>query len=335
MSSITPRERVWQAIHHQTTDIIPYHIIPTIPAQKKLEAHFGSADLDAILNNHIVKYRLRLPDVEVAPGYWRDGFDLVWNRSVDPDIGVVEDYPLKERSLAGAHFPNPHDPRIYAGLQKYINANPTRFRMASVGFALFERAWSLRTMQELLVDMIEAPDFIEELLDAITAYDLEIVNEAVKYDIDAILFGDDWGQQTGLIFGARLWRRFIKPRVAKLYAAVKQAGKAVFIHTCGKVQELFPELIELGVDVFNPFQPEVMDVFEVKRQYGQDLTFYGGVSIQHTLPFGTPQQVRSEVRRLLDKIGAGGGYICAPSHAMPGDIPLENMLAFIEMVQNQ
>ncbi|MEI7989146.1 MAG: uroporphyrinogen decarboxylase family protein [Chloroflexota bacterium] len=335
MTTLTPRERVWQSIRHQQTDIVPYHIICTIPAVEKLVAYYGSNDLDTILNNHIVKYRLRLSDVEITPGRWRDGFDLIWNRSIDRDIGVVENYPLKERSLKDAHFPDPLDPHIYQGLQKFIDANPTRFRMASVGFALFERAWSLRTMEELLVDMIEAPDFVNELFDAITEYDLAMVNEAVKYDIDAILFGDDWGQQTGLIFGARLWRKFIKPRIARLYSAVKQSGKAVFIHTCGKVQELFPELIDLGLDVFNPFQPEVMDVYEMKRLYGKSLSFYGGVSIQQTLPFGTPQQVRDEVRRLMDEIGKDGGYICAPSHAMPDDIPLENMLAFIETVQSQ
>ena len=112
------------------------------------------------------------------------------------------------------------------------------------------------------------------------------------------MFGDDWGQQTGLLFGRRLWQRFIKPRITQLYGAVKRAGKAVLIHSCGQVQELFPELIEAGLDVFNPFQPEVMDPYEMKRQFGSRLAFLGGVSVQKLLPFGTPQQIRDEVRRL-------------------------------------
>ena len=150
-----------------------------------------------------------------------------------------------------------------------------------------------------------------------------------------MLFVDDWGQQTGLLFGARLWRRFIKPRVARLYGRVKAACKAVMIHCCGRVQELFPYLIEVGLDVFNPFQPEVMDPVEIKRQFGDRLTFFGGMSIQRVLPFGTPADVRREAQRLIREVGQGGGFIIAPSHDMPGDIPLENMLAFVETLQAQ
>jgi uroporphyrinogen decarboxylase len=107
------------------------------------------------------------------------------------------------------------------------------------------------------------------------------------------------------------------------------------IHSCGKVQELFPDLIEIGLDVFNPFQPEVMDLVEMKRLYGDCLSFYGGMSIQKVLPFGSPEDVREEARRLLAEIGAGGGFILSPSHDMPGDIPLPNILALLETVRSQ
>jgi uroporphyrinogen decarboxylase len=188
-------------------------------------------------------------------------------------------------------------------------------------------------MQDLLVDMLQAPAFVEELLDAITQFNLGIIDKVVQYDIDAVMFGDDWGQQTGLLFSPRLWRRFIKPRLALMYGAVKRAGKAVFIHSCGKVQELFPELIELGLDVFNPFQPEVMNPYEIKEQFGRDLSFYGGMSIQRLLPYGTPQEIHDEARRLVDKVGRGGGFIIAPSHDLPGDIPIQNLVAFIDAVR--
>ena len=105
------------------------------------------------------------------------------------------------------------------------------------------------------------------------------------------------------------------------------------IHSCGKVQQLFPDLVEIGLDVFNPFQPDVMDVYEIKRQYGDRLAFYGGMSVQGLLPHGTPQEVRNEARRLMDQVGRGGGFIIGPSHHMPADIPVENMVAFIEAVR--
>ena len=133
-----------------------------------------------------------------------------------------------------------------------LAAHADRFRYVSIAFSLFERAWTLRGMEQLLMDMLEAPEFVDELLDAITAFDLGILEEVLSLDIDGVMFGDDWGQQSGLIFGRRLWQRFIKPRIAQLYGAVKRAGKAVLIHCCGQVQELFPELIEAGLDVFNP-----------------------------------------------------------------------------------
>lgn len=335
MSSTTPRDRVWQAIRHQEPERVPWQIGYTVPMQRKLEAYFGTTNLDDVLGNHLARYRARAPNSvqEIRPGYFRDEFGVVWNRTVDRDIGVVEQYQLPTRSLAGYRFPDPCDPQRYAGLPAFIAAHRDRFRYISCGFSLFERAWSLRGMTELMIDMLEAPEFVDELLDALAEFNLAIVREMVQYDIDGILFGDDWGQQLGLLFGAPLWRRFIRPRVARMYAAVRQAGKAVMIHCCGKVQELFPDLIELGLDVFNPFQPEVMAPLEMKRQFGDRLTFFGGMSIQRVLPFGTPAEVRAEARRLTAAVGRGGGFIIAPSHDMPGDIPAENVAAFVEAVR--
>lgn len=334
MIQTTPRQRVWQAIRHRQPDRVPWQFGYTVPARQKLERHFGTADLDAVLGNHLAKYRARASEamVEVRPGFWRDEFGVVWNRTIDPDIGTVVEYPLKDRSLSGFAFPDPHDPRRYAALPSFLAAHAERFRYVSVSFSLFERAWALRGMEQLLIDMLEAPEFVDELLDALVALDLGILEEVLSQDIDGVSFGDDWGQQRGLIFGRRLWQRFIKPRITQLYEVVKRAGKAVLIHSCGQVQSLFPELIEAGLDVFNPFQPEVMDPYEIKRQFGSRLAFFGGVSVQKLLPFGTPQQIRDEVRRLMDRVGAGGGFIIAPSHDMPGDIPLENLVAFVEAV---
>lgn len=334
MAEVTPRERVWSAIRHRAPDRVPYHFTYTLPARRKLEAYFGTTDLDAILGNHLAIYSVRREAglQEVRPGFWRDEFGVVWNRTIDQDIGVVDDYLLKSRSLEPISFPDPHHHRRYDRLPSFIAANQDRFRVVSVGYSLFERAWSLRGMAELLVDMLEAPAWVDELLDAITAFQLSTIEHIVQYDIDAVLLGDDWGHQRGLLMGPKLWRRFIKPRVARMYGAVKAAGKAVFIHSCGKVQELLPELVELGVDVFNPFQPEVMDLGETKRRFGHQLAFHGGLSVQSVLPFATPQEVRAEARRLMNEIGQGGGYIIGPSHDMPGDIPLANMVAFIESV---
>ncbi len=332
---ITPRARVQRAMRHQQPDRVPWQFEFTAPARRKLQAYYGVEELAPMLDNHLATYEALPPDAwqEIRPNYWRDEFGVIWNRTIDKDIGVVESYQLQERSLAGYQFPDPSDPRRYAGLPAFIAAHADRFRIVNIGFSLFERAWTLRSMPELMIDMLEAPAWVDELLTAITAYNLGIIERVVQYDIDAVMFGDDWGGQQGLLTGARLWRRFLKPHLKQMYQAVKRAGKLVFIHSCGKVQELFPDLIELGLDCFNPFQPEVMNPYEIKRQFGQHLAFYGGMSIQRILPYGAPQEVRDEARRLMDEIGRDGGYIIAPSHAMPGDIPVENMVALIETVR--
>jgi uroporphyrinogen decarboxylase len=161
------------------------------------------------------------------------------------------------------------------------------------------------------------------------------VRTALSHDVDGMRFGDDWGQQRGLIMGPALWRKYILPRVAKLYGLVRARGKRVFIHSCGQIEELFPDLVAAGVDVFNPFQPEVMDVESVKARYGSDLTFFGGISTQKTLPYGTEAQTREETKRLIDRIGKGGGYIAAPAHDIPKDAKPENVAAMLEVLRSQ
>jgi len=147
-------------------------------------------------------------------------------------------------------------------------------------------------------------------------------------------FGDDWGQQYGLQMGPRFWKEFIYPQLKRMYGAVKDRGLYVSIHSCGDVDELFDDLIGIGLDCFNPFQPEVMDVTALIEQYRGRLTFHGGLSTQRTLPYGTVADVRAETRRLMS-LGAEGSYILSPAHPVEGHVPLENMLAFIEEAQSQ
>ena len=135
--------------------------------------------------------------------------------------------------------------------------------------------------------------------------------------------------------GPRLWRRFIKPRVAAMYARAKAAGKYIMQHSCGAIQELFPDLIDIGLDIFNTFQPEVMDVDYCKREYGHHLTFYGGISTQQVLPRVGPEELKVHIREMIARIGVDGGYIVAPTHAIPRDVPPENIVAFIDVVKNQ
>lgn len=334
---MTPKERVISALTFKQPDKVPYDIGFTQPAHQKMAEYYGDPDFASKLGNHIMKLARYSPEkwTEVKPGYLKDEFGVVWNRTVDKDIGVVDEYLIKEPSLDGYQFPDPYREGLFDHYPAAIEANKDTFIESTIGFSLFERAWTLRGMENLLVDMIENPGFVHELLDAICDYNMVLINRSLEHNIDACHFGDDWGSQRGLIMGEERWREFIKPRLARMYGRVREAGKFVTIHCCGKVQSIFPDLIECGLNAFNPFQPEVMDPYEMKREYNGRLAFYGGISIQRLLPFGTPAEVKKEVKRLLREIGDGGGYIAAPSHALPGDIPAENIAAMIETLQEQ
>ena len=329
------REVIRAVLEGHRPPYVPWSMGFTLEAADALRRHFGQRDLEPILQNHLlglgndVGFFTDLGDDRV-----KDAFGVVWDRSVDKDIGIVEGQVLGSPTLDGYSFPDPLDPRFYENIPDAITAYGDRFRVFQIGFSLYERAWTLRGMATLMMDFYDHPDFVHELLNAIADYNIAQVHEALRYDIDAVYFGDDWGQQHGLQMGPDLWHEFLYPVLRRMYGAVRDAGKYVFIHSCGDVDELFDDLIDLGVNCFNPFQPEVMDVFSLLDQYRGHLAFHGGLSTQQTLPYGTVEDVRAETRRLLDA-GREGGYIFAPAHAVEGDVPLENMLAFIELVRSQ
>lgn len=327
------KERVIASFEHRQPDRTPYTIGFTQKAAAAMTARYGDSFWPLIDNAlHGVAARPGPKDQWLSETLWQDEFGVQWDRSIDRDIGNVCNCVIPERSLDKLEMPDPLDPAKFEGLEESIAAGDGKFVQFGIGFSLFERAWTMRGMENLFMDMIEAPEFVDELLDVICDYNVAVIEQALKFDIDAIHFGDDWGSQRGLLMGPRLWERFLKPRLARMYGAGKAAGKFVTIHSCGMVQELFPQLIEIGLDCFNPFQPEVMDPYEMKRLYGDRLSFWGGISTQQLLPYGTPEDVRAEAKRMMAEVGKDGGYILAPAHGIPGDARPENIMALIEVV---
>jgi uroporphyrinogen decarboxylase len=191
-------------------------------------------------------------------------------------------------------------------------------------------------MEELLAGMITNSQFVNRLLDRLTEYFVGVVDYLGQFpELDCIYYGDDWGQQQGLIMGPVQWRRYIKPRLKIIHKHIKSIGKYIYIHSCGDIREILPDMIELGIDLYDPFQPEALDIFELKRVYGKDIAFLGGISLQKTLPFGTPDEVRLETRRNCEMLSKNGGYIAAPAHAVTRDVPCENIHAMYDELKNQ
>ena len=314
---------------------VPWSFKFTQEPKEQLQKFFGVDDLDIPLGNHILNLGNDYGFFDdLGNNLFRDVFKVVWDRSIDKDIGDVTGCVLSESTLKNYTFPNPHDPRIYDNIESEIEKKPDLFRCFAIGFSLYERAWTLRGIENLLMDFYVNPDFVHKLLDAVCDYNLAQIDKALEYDIDAVLFGDDWGQQNGLIMGYALWKEFIFPRLQRMYARVREAGKYVMIHSCGDVDELFDDLISIGLNSFNPFQPEVMDIYDILPRYRGRLSFHGGLSMQKILPFGTVEEVTAESEKLL-KLGKDGGYIFSPSHAVESDTSMENILAFIKTAQNQ
>ncbi len=329
------REVIKMVLEGKCPPYVPWSFGFTKEAYDKLAQHYRQSDIEDKLQNHIIGLGNDLGFfTDIGEDAVQDVFGVVWDRSVDKDIGVVKGKVLKEPTLKGYEFPNPLDKRFFHDIPEKIGQFEDRFRLFQIGFSLYERAWTLRGMETLMMDFYDNPDFVHELLDAIAVYNIAQAKEAMKYDIDAVYFGDDWGQQRGLQMGPKIWREFFYPVLKRMYSIVRKEGKYVFIHSCGDVDELFDDLISIGLNCFNPFQPEVMDVDSLLSKYRGRLAFHGGLSTQKTLPYGSVEDVRKEVRHLLE-IGRDGNYIFSPAHSVEGDVPLENMLVFIEEVQRE
>ena len=336
---MTKKERVKKSLRHLQSDIVPYNISFTIPAHEKMASYYSNPDFEDEIGNHIFKIERRVIPEEtgyIREGFYKDEFGVVWDRRVDKDVGIVYQYPVEKHNVGTYPFPDAESDRYYSHINELCRKNRECFISGKTGFSFFERAWSLAGMDKLLVSFVDDPGFAETLLDRLTDWLIKVVRKFAAYgEIDAIHFGDDWGQQHGLIMGPVHWRKYIKPRLAKIYAEVKKNNKFVSIHSCGDISEILPDLIEIGLDIFNPFQPEVMDVYQMKKTYGDKLTFFGGISLQKTLSFGTPEDVKVEVLDRLEKIGKNGGYIASPAHAITKDVSETNMDMLIKTLQNQ
>jgi len=336
---MTPKERIQRALAHQETDFTPYDLGFDLRTRERLVELTGDESFDRDLVSHFAGVSLGYPETaaRVDRNHYTDAFGVIWEEALLGELGVVRDPVLKEPSLQGYQFPSPSPPGLCDGFGERVQAAAATERYVTwgIGFSLYERAWSLRGIEGFLLDMVEHEAFAHELLDRICEFNLALIEQACQYPIDNVRFGDDWGSQRGLIMGPTLWRTFLKPRFARMVQKAASYGKTTLLHTDGDVFEIIPDLVEVGLTTLNPVQPDVMDIYQIKREYGRDLSFLGGVSVQHFLPDSTPQEVRDGVRRLLREVGKGGGFIISPTHSLGQDIPPENLLVLLEELTHQ
>ena len=331
-TQMSPRELVRAALRHEETEAVPYNFMFTPPASKALADYYGDDDLQGWLNCHLHLYGpagkpLYAFPAKYGPTY-TDEFGVVWTTS-ERDRGVPIGHPLAAGTLAGYTFPDPHRPQRWAQVAPRAAEYPHQYQVGVIG-DLWERACFLCGLENLLVFLYTEPAFVHELLDRLCEYDLATLAGLLPHRPDAVFLSDDYGFQDRLMLAPEKWRAFVRPRLARLLSAAKAAGLVTMLHSCGNVTAIVPDLVELGLDILHPIQPEAVDVFKLKRDYGKHLTFCGGINTQQTLCRGTAAEVSAEVTQKALALGQGGGYILEPGITIQADVPLANMLALID-----
>ncbi|HOJ39498.1 MAG TPA: uroporphyrinogen decarboxylase family protein [bacterium] len=197
---------------------------------------------------------------------------------------------------------------------------------------IYETSWQIRGYEQFLMDLVERPAWSECILDRIAASRMALATAGARAGVDYLITGDDVANQKSLMFSLPMWRRFIKSRWAKIYQAARSLKPDIQIwyHSDGNIEAIIPELIDIGVTILNPLQPECLDVPSLKARYGRHLVFDGTIGTQSTMPFGTPEEVARVVRENKKVLGYDGALILAPTHVLEPEVPLENIEAFIQ-----
>ncbi len=303
------RDLVKAAIAHEQTARIPYCIAFTPDGEQRLRDLIGARSVKNLVDNDVVL---------INPPWWN------WHE-LGPEWRRM-DTPLTTAGIVGHGSYN----GFFENL-KLLRDNTDKYILATVYGSHFEKANSARGIENFLADMAGAPDFARGLLNRIIEKNMIMLeNFLCAREIDGVLLGSDWGTQLDLIMSPDTWQEMIRPGEQREYDLVHSYEKDVWVHSCGNIEKVIPSLIEMGLDVLNPVQPETMDLAKLKREYGDKLTFWGGISTQQALPFGNPEEVRQETRKVRDLMSQDGGYILAPAQEIQGDVPAENILALIE-----
>ncbi|MFH1742021.1 MAG: uroporphyrinogen decarboxylase family protein [bacterium] len=286
---------------------------------------------------------------EVKPGFWgvTDGFGVTWAMPGDrPGEGLycdIVEHPLRNlryEDLDHYEWPDGHDPSPFQGLRDYAKkmSEETDFALVSgITGVVFEICWYMRGLENLYIDMLEQPKYVEKLLDHTLQYwtdYLETFLGEVGDYLQVICVGDDIAMQSGPLFSPEIYRSLVKPRQKALYSIVRAKTSAkLWYHSCGSVVELLPEIIDNGVQILNPVQISArgMDPAVLKKQYGDKIVFWGGgIDTQGVYSSGTLEQVRQQVRDLMDVFKPGGGYVFNTVHNTQADVPVENIVALWE-----
>lgn len=354
------RDRVIAALQHREPDRCPMQLSFTPEFARRLRSDLGISE-DKAHNPHgggntyqlerAIGQDMLLTSVGWANSYYQspesytDEWGVKWcAQPYTTPFGQghyteMVGHPLAEKAAVPQYRPpDPCRPELYKEAERVVRQFKDEYWIVGVTVTtIFETAWALRGYEQLMMDFVEDPDLAEWILDIPYYYHLAAAERLVGLGVDMIWVGDDVGTQRGMLFSPDCWRRFLKPRMRNFVGKLKYINPQLKIayHSDGQIYPIIPDLLEIGIDVLNPIQPACMDAALLKAEYGQDLCFWGTIDEQHTLPFGTPEQVEEEVRRRINTVGAGGGLILGPTHHVQLDTPMQNFWAMVQAITGE
>ncbi|RPF42253.1 uroporphyrinogen decarboxylase [Hydrogenoanaerobacterium saccharovorans] len=340
---MTHQQRILNTISRTNMDKFPvqFDFTPTALdryAEYRHLSHSDSSMLE-VMDNHIMFAYLndgmgKLKTRAFKERYVYDEWQVRWDMAQEGTF--FDTHPLEDIENYSTYvFPSSEDPELLDYANGIIKKYSDEYLVASYqALSMFERAYSLRGFENFLMDLACEPEFANELLDKITAYQVRVAQRYVQAGVNAGRIGDDYGSQRGLMMSPNMWREIIKPHIAQVISVYKQAGLPVIFHSCGDIHEIIPDFIEIGVDILHPLQPESINIEQVAEEFGDKIVFYGGISNQKVLPYGTPEDVKYSVKNLFDIFRRNGkGFILAPSNGIGSNVPPENIQAMLDAAE--
>ncbi len=343
---MTSKERVKTAFSRHCPDRVPVFAAFVPEVAQRLKDHFFMDDLTDIevkLGNDML-----MTSAGISTSYYGQGEEYVcpwgckWKYFENEDGSYTEivGYPLANdedgSKLAAYQIPDPEAPEVYMPVRNLVQKyGDTHFICTSLACSIFEAGWYLHGLEQTVMDMAVNPEYANALFDKVMEFPLRAGLRVMEEGIDMIWLGDDVGMQHSMMMSTDMWKAYFKPRMARLIAAFKEKNPDILVayHSCGFVEPIIEDLIEIGLDVLNPIQPLAMDPAVIKEKYGDRLSFWGAICVQQTLPRGSVQDIRDEVLLRMKTIGRGGGYLMGPAHTVQADTSLENIFAFYDAAQ--
>lgn len=327
----TANELVLATVDRRETTPIPYTMYIEDVLAERLDRHFGGRDNWWKYDDYTVRILWPLEHESLGDGAYMDRFGSEWLRSEGADHFMNP--PLLEPDARQIPQIDLVPDEEIKRTRRIRSENPDKFVFYQFSMTFGERLWCLRGMDTYLLDLALHPNFIREALDILLEMHMRALDIVLDLPVDGVTFGDDFGTQRGMMINPAAFREFYKPWLAKLYDRVRATGKVLGAHSCGDVTPIMRDYVEMGLQVFHPLQPEAMDIAAIKREYGQDLTFRGGICVQDRMVHGTPRAAAAEVLEATELLANGGGYLIEPCKPLPAEMPIQNAVAALEAIK--